>query len=99
MAGPVIFCKKAPDDVLGLGLDGPVFFEHLRLGRREQAIEPPQHRQRQNDLAILVPLVRSAEQVADAPDEVGELGMGFRAHGFSTKETEFLRILRDSAAS
>ena len=46
------------------------------LGRREEAVEAAQHRQRQDDLAVLVPLVWAAEQVADAPDEVGELGVG-----------------------
>ncbi|MDO8793927.1 MAG: DUF302 domain-containing protein [Vicinamibacterales bacterium] len=30
--------------------------------------------------AVLVLLVRSAEQVADAPDEVGELGFDFGGH-------------------
>jgi hypothetical protein len=35
---------------------------------------------RQDDLAILVPLVGAAEQVADAPDEVGDLEMSFSGH-------------------
>ena len=36
--------------------------------------------ERQDDLAILVPLVGAAQQIADAPDEAGDLGMGFSSH-------------------
>ena len=71
------------DDVLRFGFDGGVLLRHGGLGRRENAVEPAQHRQRQDDLAILIPLVRPPEQVADAPDEGRELGMGFGVHGFS----------------
>ena len=54
--------------------------ENLRFGRGEQAIEAAQHSQRQDNLAVLIALVRPSQQVADAPDEVGELGMGFGTH-------------------
>jgi hypothetical protein len=54
--------------------------KHLGLGGRQQAVEAPQNRQRQNDLAVLVALVRPAKQVADAPDEVGELRVGVDRH-------------------
>jgi hypothetical protein len=54
--------------------------EHLGLGRRQEAVEPAQHRQRENDLAVFVAFVRAAKQAADAPNEVGELGMGLGEH-------------------
>ena len=60
----------------GLVLICGVLCEHRGLGRREEAIEAAQHGQRQDDLAVFVPLVRPPEQVADAPDEVGELRVG-----------------------
>jgi len=67
--------EQAADDRFGFGLDLRVLGERLDLGRRQQAVEAPEHRQGQDDLAVLVPLVRAAEQVAEAPDEVGELGV------------------------
>ena len=76
----MIFSSRLRTTRLRLGLDLRVLRQHLRLGRREQAVEAAQHRQRQDDLAVFVPLVRTAEQVADAPDEVGELGVGFGVH-------------------
>ena len=72
--------QQAADDRLGLGLDLRVLREDLGLGRREQTVEAAQNRQRQNDLAVLVALVGPAQQVADAPDEVGELRMGISVH-------------------
>ena len=50
-----------------------LFLENRRLRGRQQAIESAQHRQRQDDLAVLVPLIGAAEQVADAPDKIREL--------------------------
>ena len=63
------------DDVLRLGFDGGVLLRHGGLGRRENAVEPAQHRQRQDDLAILVSLAGATEQIADASDEAGDGGM------------------------
>jgi hypothetical protein len=40
----------------------------------------PQHRQRQNHLAVFVAFVRAAQQVADTPNEVGKLGVGLGDH-------------------
>ena len=68
------------DDRIRPALYRLIFVEDPRFSWREQAIEAPQHGQRQDHLAVFVPLIGAAEQVADAPDEVGELGMGFRAH-------------------
>ena len=49
------------DDVLRFGLDGDVLLERRSLGRREDAIKAAQHCQRQDDFAILVPLIRATE--------------------------------------
>ena len=68
------------DDVFRLGLDGGMFLQHGGLGRREDAIEPAQDGERQDDLAVFVPLVGAAEQIADAPDESGDLGVRFGGH-------------------
>ena len=76
---PGDLAQHAPDDGLRLRLDLRVPREHPRPGGGEQAVEAPQHRHRQDDLAVLVALVRPAEQVADAPDEAGEPGVGFGA--------------------
>ena len=63
-----------------LGFDGGVFLQHPCLGRSEDGVEATQHRERQDDLAILVPFVWTAEQIADAPNEAGDLGVGFGGH-------------------
>lgn len=69
------------DDVFTLGPDRGVFLQHGGLRRRKDAIEATKHGKRQDDLTIFVALVRSPEQVADAPDEIGKLGMRFGVHG------------------
>ena len=48
--------------------------QHGGLGRLQHAVEPAQHGERQDDLAVLGLLVVAAQQVGDGPDEVGELG-------------------------
>ena len=68
------------DDVFALGLDRGVFFQHLRFGWREDAIEAAQDGEREDDLAVFVPLVRAAEEIADAPDEAGDLRVSFSGH-------------------
>ena len=45
--------------------------EHGLLGRLEHAVEAADHRQRQDDLAVLGLLVVAAQQVGDRPDEGG----------------------------
>ena len=47
--------------------------EDLVLGVRQRAIEPPQHRERQDDLAVFRLLIVASKEVGDGPDEVGEL--------------------------
>jgi hypothetical protein len=69
-----------PNDVLTLSLDRLVLFEDPGLGWRQDAIKPAQDSERQDDLAVLVALVRTAEEVTNAPDKVGELCMGFSGH-------------------
>ncbi len=44
-------------------------------------IEAAQDGEREDDLAILVPLVRAAKEIADAPNDAGDLGMIFSGHG------------------
>src|SRR5262249_43979927 len=43
--------------------------KHLRLGRFKDAIETPEHRKGQDDLAIVGLLVVTAQKVGDRPDE------------------------------
>ena len=66
--------------LLPLGLDDSMFLEHGGLGRCQDAIEATEDGERKDDFAILISLVRPAEQVADAPDETGDLGMSFGGH-------------------
>ena len=47
--------------------------EHLRLGRREHAIESPQHGQREDHVLVLPPLEGVPNQVRDIPDETDDL--------------------------
>ena len=47
------------------------------LGGCEQAVKPPQHCEGQDHLSVFIALVWSTEEIADAPDEAGELGVGF----------------------
>src|SRR5437762_4485247 len=73
--------KPMADHVFGLALERFEFRKHRGFGGREQAVEPTQDGERQNDLSVLVPLVRSPKQITYAPDEIGQLGMGFNGHG------------------
>ena len=63
---------------LRLALDRGVFFEHVGLRGREDAVESAQHRERQDDLAVFVSLIGATEQVADAPDEVRRVANEFQ---------------------
>ena len=58
---------------LGAASQRGLLLENRRLRLSQKAIEPAQHRQGQDDLAVFVPLIGAAEQVADAPDEIREL--------------------------
>jgi hypothetical protein len=49
--------------------------QHHLLGRREHAIETPQHRERQDHILILATLERVADQVRNAPDEADNLAV------------------------
>ncbi len=48
-----------------------VFGDHLALGGGEDRVEAAQDRERQDDVAVLVGLVRAAKQVRDVPDQAG----------------------------
>ena len=46
--------------------------QHGRLGRLQHAIEPAQHGEGQDDLAVVGLLVVAAQEIGDRPDEGGE---------------------------
>ena len=51
------------------------FGKHGGLGGFQHAIEPAQHGERQDDLAVFGLLVVAAQQIGDGPDEGGEIGV------------------------
>ena len=63
--------KELPSHVVALCAVLSVCVEHRLFRVGENAVEAAQHRQRQDDLAVLVTLVRTTQQVADPPDEPG----------------------------
>jgi hypothetical protein len=63
------------DAGLGLGVE---LGEHRRLGAGQHAVEAAQHREGQDDLAVLGLFVVAAEEVGDGPDEGRE---GLVVHG------------------
>ena len=69
------FLEQASNDCLRFLLNGGILFENRRLGWREQTVKTPENGQRQDDLAIFVPFIRPTQKIADAPNEVCELGM------------------------
>jgi hypothetical protein len=70
------------DDRFRLGFQFPIFGQDLFFGGSQQAIEAPQDRERQNDFTVFVPFVGAAEEIADAPNKIGELGMDFNGHAY-----------------
>jgi hypothetical protein len=50
----------------GLGIE---LGQHGGLGRRQRAVQPAQHREGQDDVAVLALLVVAAQRVGDGPDE------------------------------
>ena len=50
--------QSVADDVFPFGLEGGVFLQHGGFGGREDAVEPAQHGEREDDLAVLIPFVR-----------------------------------------
>src|SRR5579862_9433380 len=52
------------------------FRQHRGLGGLQHAVQPSQHGERQDDLAVLGLLVVAAQQICDGPDERGEIGIG-----------------------
>jgi hypothetical protein len=57
-----------------------MLLQDRRFGWSEDAIKAAQDCEREDDLAILVSLVGATKEVANAPDEAGDLGMGFSGH-------------------
>ena len=62
-------------------LSGSQFGEHRRLGLFQHAIQPPEHSEWQNDLAVLGLFVVTSQQLGDGPDEGRKVGV---AHGASS---------------
>ncbi len=59
---------------LGSGALGE-FGQHSGLGGFEHAIQPTQHRERENDLGVIGLLVVAAQEIGNGPDEAGEVGV------------------------
>ena len=55
--------------------------QHGGLGGLQHAVEPPQHGERQDDLAVFGLLVVAAQQIGDGPDEGGEVGIAHSCPG------------------
>jgi hypothetical protein len=53
---------------------GGVLFEHLGLGRLQDAIQTAEHGERQNDATVLGRFVRASQQVGDRPNKRNFLG-------------------------
>ena len=58
-----------------LALELRLALEHLLLGGGEHAVEPPQDRERQDDVLVLAALERVADEVRDAPEEADDLAV------------------------
>src|SRR5205823_12619257 len=72
--------KQTADDRFRLLLDRRILLQYCAFCRCEQAVKASKDRERQNYLAIFVPLVRAPEEIADAPNEASELGMRLSGH-------------------
>ena len=57
------------------------FRQDRRLAGFQQAVEPPQHGEGKDDLAVLRLLVVAPEQIGDGPDEGGKVGVGHGQRG------------------
>jgi hypothetical protein len=64
--------------VEALGFAGGVLGQHLRLRRREYAVEASENREGQDHAAVLGRLIVAAEEIRDGPDQGREAGV---AHG------------------
>lgn len=72
--------EQAVDDGIRLVLHPIVFHQHGGVCRRQDGIEAAKDREGEDDLAVFVPFIGSAQEVADGPDEAGDLGVGFGGH-------------------
>jgi hypothetical protein len=82
------------NDVLWLRLQRSMLFQHHRLGGSKNAIKSTQDREWQDDLAVLVALVWATEQVADAPNKAGDLGVCFGRHFVLVQNPFFCNLLK-----
>ena len=58
-----------------LGLQVSLLAEYLLLGRLEHAVEPPENREREDDVLILASFERVADKIGDAPDKADDFAM------------------------
>lgn len=79
--------ELVPDDALRFGLQCRVCLQDFCLCWGQNAVKTAQDCQRENHLAVFVPSVRTAQQVADAPDEVGKFEMRFGGHVVLSRRT------------
>ena len=77
--GPLKQLRPDVRAVAGVLLVG---LEDRLLGLSEDAVEAPEDCEREDHLAVFVALVRTSEQVADAPDEVRQLAVRPRVHAY-----------------
>ena len=70
-------------EFLGLALQLACPLQHCFLRRLEHAIQPAEHRHRQDHLAVVRLLVVTTQEVGDVLDEVGQAPeVGRRARNF-----------------
>jgi hypothetical protein len=69
------------DDLVRPLLHLLMLLQNLGFRGSENTIEASQHRERQNHLAVLISFVVSSKEVADAPNEIGELLVRLDSHG------------------
>ena len=89
--------ELALDDLVRLLLNLLVLLQNLSFRGRKNAIETPQHRERQYHFAVLVSLVRPSEEVADIPDKRGELLVRLNSHWGSKGEGNSAEPPQDAA--
>ena len=69
-------------------------FEDFRLGRGQDAIKPPQDRERKDHVLVFAALERVADEVGDTPDETDDFAMVQGLAVFSAKAAIVLSMRR-----
>jgi hypothetical protein len=66
---------KSSPGILELPPELRLGLQDLGLGRRQDAIEAPEHSERQDDILVLAALEGVADQVRHAPEEADDLAV------------------------